>query len=174
MVVSGRWRSPFLKGCCPEAGALLLAPFAFLIRELWLPPDHLYTVDIRQTTPVDVFLQNYAYAASRCENIAFQPDPDPLDEETLEKSRMLIRRYSNILYQLIKEPFFAEVRAPELVLAATHLPLRLFENVLLDSGLRHFRRTSSRSACKNAVDAQASEGRSKPLKGSDSCEKSGV
>ena len=143
--LAGRWRSPLLASDYQSAGALVFAPFVFLIEQLSLPHGTLFTLGRSNRSVADFVMRNLFYAACRREKMAFHAAAAPADAETSKGSRDLARTYLWIAKANLKDKVFSRGNAPELILACAHLPLFEFSSALMEAGAAEVRHMAARN-----------------------------
>jgi hypothetical protein len=143
VLMSGRWRSPYLEGDIDTTGALLLIPFVFCIERLSLQPGTLFTLGAGNRTVADLFMRNIFFAACRHEKIHLHVAASNSHSAVSKGSKDLMRTYLWLAKACLKEKIFDRDNALELVVANAHLPLFEFTNKLVEAGATELRLISS-------------------------------
>ena len=142
----GRWRVPQgAPAASNGAGASLLLPLLFYVREIRLAPSEIVTLGHADLPVADLFARNLLCSFSRSSMIGleqgkwFRPD----------MSRVFAERYLALLSDNLTEPVFTGARPSEcmdLALAALSLGKPVLENPLLLVGAQQLHEDAERTA----------------------------
>jgi hypothetical protein len=142
IALTGRWRSPLLRGMPRCAEALLLFPYFFRIDGIHLSHDQLFTLGRDDRALADVFMRNLFFAACRGAEFDIRSHSEPIEGLRAGVSRDLTRCYGWIMKSTLKEPMLGGPNAAELVLASAHVPLTDFDSPIVRAGVATMRRAA--------------------------------
>lgn len=133
--LAGHWRSQLFYGSALNSNALFLAPFIFLIEEMYFSRRVFFTFGHPKRTVADLFMRNYFHAAVRREQVTLQLTTQPKTDAITKASRNITDVYRWIAKAYLKDEIFERKNISELLLASAHLPLIRPSNPLLENGL---------------------------------------
>lgn len=152
LALSGRWRSPALKGTPEGAGALLLLPFVFHVEALHLRHDQIYTLGRGDRTLADFFMRNLFYAACRGAPFTLEALPGSAAPAVVKAGRDLSRTYGWISKALLKDLLLDRTDFAELILANAHAPLPGVGSPLMQAGAAALRRCTAAQEARDAAE----------------------